>query len=104
MGSLSVKNTRAKFSRLGTFKKGHRFSRPQPGCHLLNSAWPGIIKLVPARESLVSDIRAGDRKIVNLFLQCKMVFALPLKVHKIENFFGSDFELYTISLLVMLKY
>ncbi len=29
---------------------------------------------------------------------------LMLKVHKIENFFGSEFEFYTISLLVMLKY
>jgi hypothetical protein len=28
----------------------------------------------------------------------------PLKVHKIENFVGSEFEFYTISLLVMLKY
>ncbi len=28
----------------------------------------------------------------------------PLKVHKIENFFGSEFEFYIISLLVMLKY
>jgi hypothetical protein len=27
-----------------------------------------------------------------------------LKVHKIENFFGSEFEFYTFSLLVMLKY
>ncbi len=27
-----------------------------------------------------------------------------LKVPKIENFFGSEFEFYTISLLVMLKY
>ncbi len=27
-----------------------------------------------------------------------------LKVHKIENFFGFDFEVYTVSLLVMLKY
>jgi hypothetical protein len=27
-----------------------------------------------------------------------------LKVHKNENFFGSDFEFCTISLLVMLKY
>jgi hypothetical protein len=27
-----------------------------------------------------------------------------LKVHKIENFFGSDFEFSVISLLVMLKY
>ncbi len=29
---------------------------------------------------------------------------LHLKVHKIENFFGSEFEFFTISLLVMLKY
>ncbi len=27
-----------------------------------------------------------------------------LKVHKIENFFGFDFEFYTVSLLVMIKY
>jgi hypothetical protein len=32
------------------------------------------------------------------------VLAESLKVHKIENFFGSEFEFYTISLLVMLKY
>jgi hypothetical protein len=32
-----------------------------------NSHWPGIIKLFPARESLVSDIPAGDRKNDNLF-------------------------------------
>ncbi len=29
---------------------------------------------------------------------------MGLKVHKIENFFGSEFVFYTISLLVMLKY
>ncbi len=29
---------------------------------------------------------------------------IMLKVHKIENFFGSELEFYTISLLVMLKY
>jgi hypothetical protein len=29
---------------------------------------------------------------------------MVLKVHKIENFFGFDFEFYTVSLLVMLKY
>jgi hypothetical protein len=32
----------------------------------------GIIKLFPARESLVIDIPAEDRKIDNLFLQCTM--------------------------------
>ncbi len=30
----------------------------------------GIPELFPARESLVSDIQAGDGKIANLFLQC----------------------------------
>jgi hypothetical protein len=34
----------------------------------------GKIKLFPARESLVSDIPAGDRKIVNIFLQCTIFF------------------------------
>ncbi len=29
---------------------------------------------------------------------------MALKVHKNENFFGSDFEFCTISLLVMFKY
>jgi hypothetical protein len=32
-----------------------------------NSPWPGIIRLFPARESLVSDIPAGDRKNAKLF-------------------------------------
>jgi Rieske Fe-S protein len=31
-----------------TVKKGYGFSRPQPGCHLPNSPWPGIIILLPA--------------------------------------------------------
>jgi hypothetical protein len=31
-------------------KKGYRFSRLQPGCHLPNSPWRGIIKLFPARR------------------------------------------------------
>jgi hypothetical protein len=38
---------------------------------LTNSPWPRIIKLFPAMDSLVSDIPAGDGKIVNLFLQCR---------------------------------
>ncbi len=32
-------------------KKGQRPSRHQPGCHLPNSPWPGIIKLIPPRQS-----------------------------------------------------
>ncbi len=47
-----------------TLKKGLRFSRPQPGFHLLNSPWTGIIN----KESWVRDIPAGDGKTANLFL------------------------------------
>ncbi len=36
--------------------------------------------------------------------QIKCMINSRLKVHKIENFFGSDFEFWVISLLVMLKY
>jgi hypothetical protein len=50
-----------------TVKKDKWFSRPQPGCHLPNSPSPGIIKLLPARDSLVSDIPAGDGKTANIF-------------------------------------
>ncbi len=52
-------------------KKGKPFSCPQPGCRLQNSSWPRIIKLFPARESLVSDIPAGDGKMAYLFLQSR---------------------------------
>jgi hypothetical protein len=50
-----------------TVKKGYRFFRLQPGCHLPNSLWPKKIKLFPPKESLVSDIPAGDRKLINFF-------------------------------------
>jgi hypothetical protein len=55
-----------------TVKRGKRFSRPQTGCYLPNTPWagPGVIKLFPASESLVSDIPAGDGKTAILFLQC----------------------------------
>ncbi len=46
-------------------------------CHFPNSP-PGIIKLFPRRESLVSDIPAGDGKTANLFLQCTVVFMLEV--------------------------
>jgi hypothetical protein len=35
-----------------------------------------VYKLFPPRESLVSDIPAGDGKIVNLFLQCNKVICI----------------------------
>ncbi len=42
--------------------------RPQPGYHLPNSPWPEIIKKnFPARESLVSEVPAGDGKIYTVF-------------------------------------
>jgi hypothetical protein len=53
-----------------TVKKDYRIFHPQPGCHLPNSPWRGIIKIFLARESLVSDIPSGDGKMANLFLQC----------------------------------
>ena len=34
---------------------------------------------------------------------CTLILSARLKVHKIENYFGSEFEFYTISLLVVLK-
>jgi hypothetical protein len=37
------------------------------GWYLPNSLWPGIILLFSAKESSVSDIPAGDGKIINLF-------------------------------------
>jgi hypothetical protein len=40
---------------------------PVPSWHVTNRTRPGIIKLFPARENLVSDIPAGDGKIVNFF-------------------------------------
>ncbi len=48
-------------------KKGWRFPRPLPGCHLPNSPWPGIIKLFSPRESLVSGIPFGDGETANFF-------------------------------------
>jgi hypothetical protein len=63
-------------------KKGKRFSRPQPGCHQPNSPWPGIVKLLPAEESLVSDIPAGDGEIGNLFLQCTLYIICNFYIRK----------------------
>ncbi len=51
-----------------TVKKGSRVSRPQPGCHY--QTLPVITELFLPRGSLVSDIPAGDGKLVNLFLRC----------------------------------
>jgi hypothetical protein len=47
------------------------------GGHQPNFRWPGIIKIFPARESLISDVPAGDGKTANLFLQCNRLKLLP---------------------------
>ncbi len=47
-----------------TVKKGLRISRPQPGCLQARSK----LKLFPPRESLISDIPAGDRKTALTFI------------------------------------
>jgi hypothetical protein len=54
------------------YTKKKRFaSFPSPaGMLLLNSPWAGITELFLPRGSLVSDIPAGDGKLVNLFLRC----------------------------------
>jgi hypothetical protein len=39
---------------------------------------PGLGKLFPARASLVSDISAGDRKSLNLYLQCSVWRQWPI--------------------------
>jgi hypothetical protein len=43
------------------------------GSHIFNQAARIGVKLFPARESLVSDIPAGDGKIANLFLQNSLI-------------------------------
>jgi hypothetical protein len=59
---------------LYTVKKGSRVSRPQPGCHYTKLSLGGnndvITEFFLPRGSLVSDIPAGDGKLVNLFLRC----------------------------------
>jgi hypothetical protein len=44
------------------------------------------------------------REKVKVSFTSSLLMLARLKVHKIENFFGSDFEFCVISLLVMLKY
>jgi hypothetical protein len=55
----------------------------------------------PKNVTLLKCFRFADPIV---FVICGPELFVDLKVHKIENFFGSEFEFYTISLLVMLKY
>jgi hypothetical protein len=52
--------------------------------HQLNSPWSGIIRLFPARESLVSDIPARDGKIGNLFYS--VLYVLLSSMHLLVLF------------------
>ena len=59
------------------------------------------IRLIPIK------IYARESKAQKTYPECYTYFFHPCgikKVHKIDNFFGSEFEFYTISLLVKLKY
>ncbi len=56
-------------------------------------------KPLPEEEDIA---RAGFTWCLSLPRREKELSSFHLKVHKIENFFGSEFEFYTISLLVML--
>jgi hypothetical protein len=47
-------------------KKGLQYSRPQPGCHLPNCLWAGIIRFFQLRKILVSVIPAGNGNVSNL--------------------------------------
>jgi len=50
-----------------TVNKGLAISRPQPGCHLPNSLWPGIIVLFPGRFG-----HNKSRNLVKHFFQCRL--------------------------------
>jgi hypothetical protein len=54
-----------------TVKKGLAVFRSPAGMSLTKLFLGGNNLIFPARESLVSDIQAGDGKIANLFLQCR---------------------------------
>ncbi len=68
---INIKNTPRKYHydyiRVHTVKKRLSYFPSPAGMPLTKLTWPGIIKLFPARENLVSDIPAGDGKNANLF-------------------------------------
>ncbi len=71
-----------------TVQKGSWVSRPtpQPGCHYQlslggNNDVISITELFLPRGSLVSDIPAGDGKLVNLFLRCSTTFSSLLTLN-----------------------
>jgi hypothetical protein len=80
-----------------TVIKGSRVSRPRPGCHYqtrriihatklsLGGNNDVITELFLPRGSLVSDIPAGDGKLVNLFLRCRQVSTCDTHLKSFER-------------------
>jgi hypothetical protein len=61
-----------------TVKKGYRFSRHQPGCHLPNSLAGNYLIILGHRDfGQWHPSWAGDGKIITLFLQCSAHPPLP---------------------------
>ncbi len=78
--------------RIHTVKKCSRVSRPQPGCHyqtLLSGNNDVITELFLPIGSLVSDIPAGDGKLVNLFLRCRASWRIIENLSNTALSFGS---------------
>jgi hypothetical protein len=69
----------------------HCTMQPTPQKKVPNSPWRGnndvITELFLPRGSLVSDIPAGDGKLVNLFLRCTELYAAPFwtTLHLLRN-------------------
>jgi hypothetical protein len=57
---------------------------------LTNSTWSGIIKLFPARESLVSDILARDGKRITFFYSVCTSSEHLYKLEKVLNDLGNS--------------
>jgi hypothetical protein len=66
-----------------TVKKGLADSHPQPGCHLPNSPWPGIIYPVPRRFG-----QNKSRNLVNLFYSVASLPWAVLCMQKANNPFA----------------
>ncbi len=57
------------------------------------------------RKVAITTVKPIPTTACKTWLSLNFTIIVPwLKVHKIENFFGSEFEFCTISLLVLLKY
>jgi hypothetical protein len=78
-----------------TVKKAFRYSRPPSGMSLSKLSLGGnnydIYKLFPPRESLVSDIPAGDWNIEKIFLRCRQRVAIKTEQKSIDNLFSCLF-------------